>query len=103
MPEKPRPARQRQAKLDAKAKIKEQARLDKPLPGAGVHLNTAAILDKNVLQTNGVGAKDNLTPAAAVAMAAAKGAVKPADAADANEGPDAYPPPAKVLCDVLHT
>ncbi|GAX84656.1 hypothetical protein CEUSTIGMA_g12077.t1 [Chlamydomonas eustigma] len=96
MPEKPRPARQRQAKLDAKAKIKEQARLDKPVPGAGVHLNTTTIPEKNVLQTHGVAGKENLAAVAAAAMAAAKGVVKPADAADANEGPDAYPPPAKI-------
>ena len=44
---------------------------------------------------NGVGVKDNLAAAAAMVAAAKVGAVKPADA-DANEGPDAYPPPARV-------
>ena len=123
MPEKGRPARQRQAKLDAKAKIKEQART---LPQAGspavpeavpafgalaakaglggglanvdagkglgnpVQANKARIL----AAANGT-AKDNI---AAVGAMAAKAPVKPADAADANEGPDAYPPPPKVCC-----
>ena len=125
MPEKARPARQRQAKLDAKAKIKEQARtpglpgspafLDQPPNFGGGNLATKPIGGlANADAGKGLGhpvqakarilapangtAKDNI--AAAAVMAAAKAAVKPADAADANEGPDAYPPPPKV-CMIL--
>ena len=118
MPEKAsRPARQRQAKLDAKAKIKEQARtipgqagspivppdagLAMPMPvkapaGAGLAIVDVGKDRLNPTQTKArlnlaLGVKNNIA-----AAAAAKAVVKPAEAPEANEGPDAYPPPPKV-------
>lgn len=113
-PKAARAPRQRQAKLNAKAKIKEQAgnqdKAAEPSPPAGQAVQAAAGQAGQAGLENGLvagtaeagaGHVQRLNPLANrvpndnLAMAAAKAAAKPA-ADDANDGPDAYPPPPRV-------